>query len=1105
MSGHISDAELDLALELSKITFEEEEKNRRNQEQGDLITFESPDEPRRRAQINQIKRLYSHPSLEGYNSSASSFLSTSTPASAHPSAFLLSPHQPLLNSSLSLHNLTNSCQSSFSVQVPPRILPKTYKCSPSSFPPVLNPCCKFFKCSWRHITCISLVIFGMYIYIYIHTYIYIYIYMCIIIVQSEQPPPLPPRLNRPEILRKQQDQLFDSDLGTLFFHSLGVFHISHFYIRFLIILLQSFLNIYRRFSLASNLYSVNTSAERESYDPQCYNSSKSNCHVNSELYVPYTMFSNRLLNGDLIDLGCLEERHCSRGTLDQIRREFDPLYRASEKETCVMPAIQTLHGIDRNKDNEIGIHIKHYIATIVCLYIFLQISFVKERGMKNCTSSSLFFKAPIVDYMTTLATSVKVVIVKDHSWPRSAQIEVAMTCDTVTSVDMLITQALTDLMSESELTSGVPVEKFGLKVFGLDEFLPKTSALGHNLYVGKCLLHGKDVKLEIGRYEPSSIRSLSPAPSWEKMKTQFKYSSVLDKEDVENMMVHLQSEMASYEVAFRSSSTLNISSSTNKVKQCVKMMCKLLNSIEPVNLHQHLQNYLTATTTDQLNSSRNDFIASLHNFISVYCQCTMSSYKINDLRPQVKEKREVLHCKEKLKVMVNSVHNLHEEWLRRVLDYSEFFVTVNVYYGTQMLAGHNKCISKAVKHDAFFPYIPMDVYKLYPWLFSCLKLVKFIILIINFLQVLASVSDWGYYFLSNVYQIIEDWAPLSPVQAMQLLLPRQIFIYPDVRIRQKAIEWISRASSDFLFNALPQLVEALRFEVFESSSLAVTLLTLSYKDRRFAFEIYWQLQQRIDHCIDFAYAQRCSLLQKELLERHEADHLRNEIARQHRLLNELDCIQIDLRREESEHTRLTLLRARLGTLDGELLHYNVFISREYICICITPILFFSDRVPFVFTDEMYHVINGGNQQKESYQTFIDYCCRAFNYLRRKYSILTNLLKIMACSDIAGVNIESLAFVENNLMLELSETDAVIQFTQLINHSLKSAFPRINFFFHTLAQVISSAGSTSRANENGLSFVPQLYTLVSWFIYFGIAGLTMSKFHIVLIDIFLEFI
>lgn len=38
--------------------------------------------------------------------------------------------------------------------------------------------------------------------------------------------------------------------------------------------------------------------------------------------------------------------------------------------------------------------------------------------------------------------------------------------------------------------------------------------------------------------------------------------------------------------------------------------------------------------------------------------------------------------------------------------------------------------------------------------------------------VLNSVSEWGYGFLSNVYQILEEWVPLSPVQAMQLLLPQ---------------------------------------------------------------------------------------------------------------------------------------------------------------------------------------------------------------------------------------------------------------------------------------------------------------------------------------------
>lgn len=45
------------------------------------------------------------------------------------------------------------------------------------------------------------------------------------------------------------------------------------------------------------------------------------------------------------------------------------------------------------------------------------------------------------------------------------------------------------------------------------------------------------------------------------------------------------------------------------------------------------------------------------------------------------------------------------------------------------------------------------------------------------------------------------------------------------------------------------------------------------------------------------------------------------------------------------------------------------------------------------------------------------------------------------------------------------------------HSLKSAFPRINFFFHTLAQVMSSTGNSAKNNDNVISFVPQLYTWV----------------------------
>lgn len=40
--------------------------------------------------------------------------------------------------------------------------------------------------------------------------------------------------------------------------------------------------------------------------------------MNSDLYVPYTVCSNRLQNGDLIDLSCAEEECCLDATLEQV-------------------------------------------------------------------------------------------------------------------------------------------------------------------------------------------------------------------------------------------------------------------------------------------------------------------------------------------------------------------------------------------------------------------------------------------------------------------------------------------------------------------------------------------------------------------------------------------------------------------------------------------------------------------------------------------------------------------------------------------------------------------------------------------------------------------
>jgi hypothetical protein len=47
-----------------------------------------------------------------------------------------------------------------------------------------------------------------------------------------------------------------------------------------------------------------------------------------------------------------------------------------------------------------------------------------------------------------------------------------------------------------------------------------------------------------------------------------------------------------------------------------------------------------------------------------------------------------------------------------------------------------------------------------------------------------------------------------------------------------------------LYNILPQLVEALRFEIDDYSPLAILLLRTATRDRRFACELFWQLNER---------------------------------------------------------------------------------------------------------------------------------------------------------------------------------------------------------------------------------------------------------------------
>ncbi|XP_073842946.1 phosphatidylinositol-4-phosphate 3-kinase catalytic subunit Pi3K68D [Musca autumnalis] len=104
-------------------------------------------------------------------------------------------------------------------------------------------------------------------------------------------------------------------------------------------------------------------------------------------------------------------------------------------------------------------------------------------------------------------------------------------------------------------------------------------------------------------------------------------------------------------------------------------------------------------------------------------------------------------------------------------------------------------------------------------------------------KVLHAAHSWDYASLMDLHSLLYSWTPLAPLQALELLLPR----YPDAKVRQKAVEWISQLPNDQLVDYLPQLIQALKHDTYEASAMARFLLCKSLESPRIAHHMYWLL------------------------------------------------------------------------------------------------------------------------------------------------------------------------------------------------------------------------------------------------------------------------
>ncbi|KAG6448082.1 phosphatidylinositol 4-phosphate 3-kinase C2 domain-containing subunit alpha isoform X2 [Manduca sexta] len=103
--------------------------------------------------------------------------------------------------------------------------------------------------------------------------------------------------------------------------------------------------------------------------------------------------------------------------------------------------------------------------------------------------------------------------------------------------------------------------------------------------------------------------------------------------------------------------------------------------------------------------------------------------------------------------------------------------------------------------------------------------------------VLLAATNWYGEHREQLITLLQLWEKPSSVNAMHLLLP----CFPDITVRQTAVDLLNEMSDDDLCRVLPQLTQALRHETFEASPLAELLLARALSAPAVAHRLFWLL------------------------------------------------------------------------------------------------------------------------------------------------------------------------------------------------------------------------------------------------------------------------
>lgn len=157
-----------------------------------------------------------------------------------------------------------------------------------------------------------------------------------------------------------------------------------------------------------------------------------------------------------------------------------------------------------------------------------------------------------------------------------------------------------------------------------------------------------------------------------------------------------------------------------------------------------------------------------------------------------------------------------------------------------------------LEKDLFNELKPVECELLWEHRHYCMSVPKALPLI------LSAAPSWEYGFLPEIYDLLASWAPLRPVDAMELLKVS----FPDTRVRDTAVEWMEALVDDELCDYLPQLVQALKYEIYHDSSLVRFLVRRALGSVRVMHYLFWYLKDTIS---DPQFGQRFQIILGGLL------------------------------------------------------------------------------------------------------------------------------------------------------------------------------------------------------------------------------------------------